>query len=145
MPRTLGHEIAGTVIEGGADVRNVSVGDRVAIHYLLSCGSCRMCLRAGEQFCESGRMIGKECDGGYAETIVVPKENAIPIPSNVPVEVAAVMICSTAAAFSALRVARLPPGSTVPRLRLGGPRVSCTPLPPRPRARPTAPRCPLPG
>src|SRR3954470_6101982 len=98
ITRTLGHEIAGTLVEVGAGPRDVSVGDRVAIHYLLSCGNCRSCLRAGEQFCEQGRMIGKEYDGGYAETIVVPKENVIPIPSNVPMDVAAVMMCSTATA-----------------------------------------------
>jgi propanol-preferring alcohol dehydrogenase len=127
-PRTLGHEIAGTVTEVGAEVRDVSVGDRVAIHYLLSCGTCRMCLRAGEQFCESGRMIGKECDGGYAETIVVPRENAIPIPPNVPVEVAAVMMCSTATAYHALRVGGVTAGTTVAVLGLGGLGISATHL-----------------
>jgi propanol-preferring alcohol dehydrogenase len=128
MPRTLGHEIAGTVTEVGAEVRNVAVGDRVAIHYLVSCGSCRMCLRAGEQFCESGRMIGKELDGGYAETIVVPKENAIPIPSNVPLEVAAVMMCSTATAYHALRVAGVTAGTSVAILGLGGLGISAAHL-----------------
>jgi propanol-preferring alcohol dehydrogenase len=127
-PRTLGHEIAGTVTEAGAEVRNVAVGDRVAIHYLVSCGSCRMCIQAGEQFCQSGRMIGKELDGGYAETIVVPKENAIPIPSNVPVEVAAVMMCSTATAYHALRVAGVGSGTTVAILGLGGLGVSAAHL-----------------
>lgn len=127
-PRTLGHEIAGTVTEAGAEVRNLSVGDRVAIHYLLSCGSCRMCLRAGEQFCESGRMIGKECDGGYAETIVVPQGNAVPVPSNVPLEVAAVMMCSTATAYHALRVAGVTAGTTVAILGLGGLGISAAHL-----------------
>lgn len=119
-PRTLGHEIAGTVTEVGVGVRDVAPGDRVAIHYLLSCGRCRQCLRAGEQFCQSGQMIGKHCDGGYAETIVVPKENAIPVPSNVPMEVAAVMMCSTATAYHALRVAGVTAGTTVAILGLGG-------------------------
>lgn len=47
-PRTLGHEIAGTVTEVGAGVRDVTPGDRVAIHYLLNCGRCRQRLRAGD-------------------------------------------------------------------------------------------------
>ncbi len=127
-PRTLGHEIAGTVTEVGAEVHDVSVGDRVAIHYLLRCGSCRMCRRAGEQFCESGRMIGKERDGGYAETIVVPSQNAIPIPSNVPMDVAAVMMCSTATAYHALRVAGVTAGTTVAILGLGGLGISAAHL-----------------
>src|SRR3954451_20088365 len=67
IPRTLGHEIAGTVVEVGAGTRDVSVGDRVALHYLLSCGNSRCGLRAGEPFWEQAGIIGKEYDGGYAE------------------------------------------------------------------------------
>lgn len=119
-PRTLGHEIAGTVITVGDRVREISAGDRVAVHYLRSCGTCRRCTRAGEQFCESGQMIGKHCDGGYADAIVVPARNAIPIPANVPMDVAAVMMCSTATAYHALRVANVQPGNSLAILGLGG-------------------------
>jgi propanol-preferring alcohol dehydrogenase len=124
LPRTPGHEIAGTVIEIGDDVRDVAIGDRVAIHYLKSCGVCRACREAGEQFCETGEMIGKHCDGGYAESIVVPAKNAIPIPDGVPFNVAAIMMCSTATAFHALRVAGLREGQHVAILGFGGLGVS---------------------
>ena len=113
-PRTLGHEIAGTV---------VGTGQRVAVHYLLSCGVCRGCAY-GEQFCESGAMIGKQRDGGYAEFIVVPARNAIPIPPNVPTDVAALMMCSTATAYHALRVADFKRGHRVAILGFGGLGVS---------------------
>ena len=46
-------------------------------------------------------------DGGYAEQIVVPAANAVWIPDNVPFEQAAVMMCSTATAWHALKLARL--------------------------------------
>jgi len=124
LPRTPGHEIAGTIIEIGDDVRDVAVGDRVAIHYLKSCGACRACREAGEQFCETGEMIGRQCDGGYAESIVVSAENAIRIPDGVPFNVAAVMMCSTATAYHALRVAGLREGQHVAILGLGGLGVS---------------------
>lgn len=127
-PRTLGHEIAGTVTAVGDGVTSVAAGDRVAIHYLLSCGECRACRTAGEQFCESGRMIGKQADGGHAESIVVPEANAIPIPPNVPFEVAAVMMCSTATAYHALRVAGVQSGSSVAVLGFGGLGVSAVHL-----------------
>lgn len=120
VPRTLGHEIAGSVAEVGEGVSRIAAGDRVAVHYLKSCGKCRACREAGEQFCESGEMIGKHCDGGYAETIVVPARNAIAIPPNVPAEVAAVMMCSTATAYHALRVAGIAAGKSVAILGLGG-------------------------
>src|SRR5437870_783012 len=54
LPLTLGHEVAGTVERVGKDVRNVSPGDRVCVHYLVSCGSCEFCIHGLEQFCRNG-------------------------------------------------------------------------------------------
>src|SRR5262245_35401365 len=48
LPRTPGHEVAGVISEVGDDVSDVRVGDRVAIHYLVSCGVCRSCTQSGE-------------------------------------------------------------------------------------------------
>jgi len=124
LPRTPGHEIAGIVREVGPGVTDVAVGDRVAVHYLRSCGACRSCREYGEQFCETGQMIGKHCDGGYAERVTVPAANAIPVPPAVPLDVAAVMMCSTATAYHALRVARFEPGQSVLLLGFGGLGVS---------------------
>ena len=126
-PRILGHEIAGRVVEVGASVSERRVGERVAVHYLRSCGACRGCGR-GEQFCESGQMIGKQCDGGYAQSIVIPSRNAVPIPDNVPFEIAAVMMCSTATAYHALRVGGFERGKSVAILGLGGLGISALQL-----------------
>jgi threonine dehydrogenase-like Zn-dependent dehydrogenase len=41
---TLGHECAGTVIAAGDTVKNVAVGQRVAVDPLISCGRCDQCL-----------------------------------------------------------------------------------------------------
>jgi propanol-preferring alcohol dehydrogenase len=120
VPRTLGHEIAGLVTAVGTEVTQLAAGDRVAVHYLLSCGVCDACRRYGEQFCASGQMIGKHCDGGYAETIVIPANNAIPIRANVSFEAAAVMMCSTATAYHALKVAGFRPRMSVMILGYGG-------------------------
>jgi 2-desacetyl-2-hydroxyethyl bacteriochlorophyllide A dehydrogenase len=103
VPRTLGHEIAGV---------NTATGERVAIHYLLP----------------SGDMIGKEVDGGYAEKIAVPAENAIPIPDHVSFEEAAIMMCSTATALHALRLASFQPGESVAILGFGGLGISALQL-----------------
>lgn len=120
LPRTLGHEIAGVVTEAGAGAGELAPGDRVAVHYLLSCGTCDRCLGPGEQFCSTGRMIGKDADGGYAESIVVPARNAVRVPDAVPFEVAAVMMCSTATAYHALRLAEIAPGQSVLIVGFGG-------------------------
>src|SRR5437764_11445383 len=43
LPLTLGHEIAGVVEKTGADVQSFTVGDRVCVHYLVTCGQCIFC------------------------------------------------------------------------------------------------------
>jgi 2-desacetyl-2-hydroxyethyl bacteriochlorophyllide A dehydrogenase len=95
LPLTLGHEIAGVVAD---------TGQRVALHYLH----------------DDGRMLGKEVDGGYAERIVVPAANAVPIPDGVSFEAAAVMMCSTATAYHALRLAGMRAGESVAIIGFGG-------------------------
>jgi D-arabinose 1-dehydrogenase-like Zn-dependent alcohol dehydrogenase len=120
LPLTLGHEIAGRVEEAGADVTHVSAGDRVCVHYLVHCGSCEFCMRGLEQFCRSGQMIGKHRDGGYAEFIKVPGVNAFPLPGEIPFEVGAIMMCSSATALHALNKARLKPGESVAIFGFGG-------------------------
>jgi propanol-preferring alcohol dehydrogenase len=128
LPLTLGHEIAGIVIEIGEDVTSVFVGDRVAAHYLLSCGTCADCARGGEQFCADGEMFGKECDGGFAERIAIPARNAVHIPQPIPFDEAAVMMCSTATVYHALRLASLQPGESVAIIGFGGLGVSALQL-----------------
>jgi propanol-preferring alcohol dehydrogenase len=120
LPITLGHEIAGLVTAIGDDVANAYPGDRVAVHYFVSCGRCGQCKRYGEQFCVSGEMIGKERDGGFAEKIVVPASNAIPIPEELSFSQAAVMMCSTATAYHALRLADLGGDDSLAIIGFGG-------------------------
>jgi 2-desacetyl-2-hydroxyethyl bacteriochlorophyllide A dehydrogenase len=120
LPQTLGHEIAGVVEKTGPQVTNVEVGDRVCLHYLLTCGECYYCTAGNEQFCVQGAMLGKHCDGGYAEYIAVPARNAVPVPDEVSLEQAAVLMCSSSTSFHALRKARLQPGETVAVLGAGG-------------------------
>lgn len=121
LPRTLGHEIAGVVeAVGSGDPGAVAVGDRVGVHYQTSCGTCRYCLAGNDQFCAAGQMIGNTRDGGYAELVAVPARNLVPVPDAVPLEHAAVMMCSSATSFHALHKGRLQPGETVAVFGLGG-------------------------
>lgn len=119
LPRTLGHEIAGTITAAGAGA-GLDVGTRVCLHYLVSCGTCRHCASGVEQFCERGQMLGKELDGGFADTVVVPARNAFAVPDAVSTAAAAVMMCSTATVFHALAVGRIAEDSTVVVFGAGG-------------------------
>jgi 2-desacetyl-2-hydroxyethyl bacteriochlorophyllide A dehydrogenase len=120
LPITLGHEVAGIVERAGEQVTGLRAGDRVAIHYLATCGECHYCRLGHEQFCVNGRMIGKHRDGGYAEYIAVPARSIVPLPSTIPFEAGAVMMCSSATSFHALRKARLQPGESVAVFGAGG-------------------------
>ena len=117
---TLGHEVAGRVETVGKEVRHVSPGDRVYVHYLVSCGRCDFCLRGHEQFCGKGQMIGKHRDGGYAEFIKVPGRSVFVLPDEIPFEHGAVMMCSSATALHALNKARLQGGDSVAIFGFGG-------------------------
>ena len=128
LPITLGHEIAGVVSAVGEGVTELRERARVAMHYLFSCGTCERCRRFGEQFCPEGGMIGKERDGGYAQRVVVPAVNAIPIPDEVSSDVAAIMMCSTATAYHAIRLSGLKQGESVAVLGFGGLGVSAVQL-----------------
>jgi len=120
LPVTLGHEVAGRVESVGDDVDHVSPGDRVYVHYLVSCGRCDFCLRGYEQFCTKGQMIGKHRDGGYAEFIAVPGRNLFVLRDEIPFEHGAIMMCSSATALHALNKARVQCGDSVAIFGFGG-------------------------
>jgi propanol-preferring alcohol dehydrogenase len=121
LPRTLGHEVAGVVEALGPNPpAGIMEGLRVGVHYQTSCGTCRHCLAGNDQFCVSGQMIGNGRDGGYAEKIVIPARNLVAIPDGVAIEHAAVMMCSSATSYHALRKGRLQPGERVAVFGLGG-------------------------
>lgn len=79
-PVTMGHEFSGVVSELGENVTSLSAGDRVAVNPILSCGDCRYCNTGRQNLCESLGFIGLSGGGGgFAEEIVVPAQNAIPL------------------------------------------------------------------
>ena len=128
LPITLGHEVAGVVEQTGADATGFAVGDRVCIHYLATCGNCRHCQRGQEQFCETGAMLGKHRDGGFAEYVLAPARSLVALPKEIPFTQGAVMMCSSATALHALNKARLKPGETVAVFGIGGLGISAVQL-----------------
>ncbi|MFH1574588.1 MAG: alcohol dehydrogenase catalytic domain-containing protein, partial [Acidobacteriota bacterium] len=120
LPLTLGHEVAGVVERAGGEVTRLKPGDRVCVHYMVTCGDCVYCNKGSEQFCVSGRMIGKYRDGGYAEYISIPARSAFLLPDAIPFEHGAVLMCSSATSLHALNRARLSAGDTVAVFGAGG-------------------------
>jgi len=120
LPITLGHEVAGVIEEIGSQVTNVKAGDRVCLHYNISCGDCYYCNTGNEQFCGSVKMIGHHVDGGYAEYIVIPARNAIPLPDEILFEQGATLMCASATALHALSKGKVKAGETVAIFGVGG-------------------------
>lgn len=120
MPITLGHEVAGEIEWAGSQVTTLLAGDRVALHYNISCGDCYYCSTGNEQFCRTVKMLGHHLDGGYAEYVAVPARNAIPLPDEISFEEGATLMCASATALHALRKGRVRGGETVAVFGVGG-------------------------
>ncbi len=113
-PVTMGHEIAGTVEAVGAGVGNRRVGDRVLLYYYAGCGECEWCRRGEENLCGALKAeLGFFNDGGYAEYVVVPERNAVPLPDHVSLEEAAPIGCGVTTAIHACSLAGVSEGDVV--------------------------------
>lgn len=81
-PLIMGHEFSGDVVEIGNRVKDISVGQRVVINPLLSCGRCHSCLKGLENLCETRALIGIHRSGAFADYTVVPASAVWKIPDN---------------------------------------------------------------
>jgi len=120
LPRTFGHEGAGVVKEVGSGVTDVKVGDRVAIHYVISCGVCKHCMRGNDNRCRRRVSIGHDVDGFFAEYVKVPARNALRIAPNIPFDWAALTGCAVSTAYHAVTVSGLRRGDTAVVFGAGG-------------------------
>jgi L-iditol 2-dehydrogenase len=71
-PRVIGHEIAGEVVQVGAQVDGWAPGDRVQVIAAIPCGECPDCERGWMTICPNQRSMGYHYDGGFAEYMIVP-------------------------------------------------------------------------
>src|SRR4051812_26568130 len=83
LPRILGSEIAGQIVELGEDVDNWRIGERVAVQSNLFCGLCEYCLSGEESICLYGELLGVDRDGGFAEFVAVPARALVRMPESV--------------------------------------------------------------
>jgi 2-desacetyl-2-hydroxyethyl bacteriochlorophyllide A dehydrogenase len=91
LPLVPGHEFAGAVVAVGTEVREVAVGDHVAVDPTLNCGECRQCRLGRFNLCERWRAIGVSDAGGAAEFAVAPEANCVVLPEGVATRDAALI------------------------------------------------------
>ncbi|MGV9798130.1 NAD(P)-dependent alcohol dehydrogenase [Mycobacterium sp. NPDC003449] len=123
LPYTLGHENAGWIVDAGAGVTNVAVGDAVIVHPQPSCGLCPGCRRGDDMLCENAFFPGvSDHDGGMAEYLRTSARACVKLRQGTePAEVAALADAGLTA-YHAVRKAipLLPPGTTAVVQGIGG-------------------------
>jgi S-(hydroxymethyl)glutathione dehydrogenase/alcohol dehydrogenase len=145
-PIAMGHEGAGVVEAVGPGVRSLSVGQSVALSWLVPCGTCRACRLGRVWACvdspsfrhrmpdgatvltaHDGAPVLSYCGiGTMAEATIVPETAAIALPDGVDPAVAALIgCCVTTGVGAALKTAEVPAGSSVAVIGLGGVGLSC--------------------
>lgn len=138
-PFVPGHEGAGEVIDVGDGVTGLSAGDRVLVCWLPACGTCPSCKRGQTHLCLAGFMnagtpnfkrpggdvFGFAGTGTFTEEVVVGAACAVPIPDDVPFEIAALIGCGvTTGLGAAINTAQVEAGSSVAVIGCGGVGIS---------------------
>jgi len=142
MPMALGHEAAGEVVETGPGVRDLKPGDHVILVFVPSCGHCLPCAEGRPALCEPGfrsngagtlltgatrlTLNGKQVFhhigvSAFADYAVIAQESAVKIDPTLPFEEAALFGCAVVTGAGAvINTAKVPPGTTVAVVGLGG-------------------------
>ncbi|MFN4289752.1 MAG: L-threonine 3-dehydrogenase [Permianibacter sp.] len=90
VPMTVGHEYVGVVAGMGSEVKGLKIGQRVSGEGHLVCGHCRNCRAGRRHLCRNTTGVGVNRPGAFAEYLVIPAENAFPIPDDIPDDIAAI-------------------------------------------------------
>src|SRR5258708_16185569 len=112
LPVTLGHETVGRVTQCGPGVERLAVGDIVVVNPAIACGACEAC-RAGDPVgCLDRQAFGLVRDGAFASRVNVDARYALHFPSDVPIELGALVEPLSIGAY-ALDVAAFEAGANV--------------------------------
>ena len=102
VPMHVGHEYVGVVEAMGTEVRGLRIGQRVSGEGHIVCGHCRNCRAGRRHLCRNTVGVGVNRPGAFAEYLVIPAENAFPIPDDIPDEIASILDPFGNAAHTAL-------------------------------------------
>ena len=136
-PCVLGHEGAGEVVEVGAGVTDLAVGDHVVVVWVPPCGQCNLCLTGQANLCTNimfsvaggsphfrlggDPVFGMAGTGTFAEQVVLPQQAVVKVPHDVPWEIASLIGCGvTTGVGAAINAAKVQPGSSVIVFGCGG-------------------------
>ena len=114
LPIIPGSEIAGTIATVGSGVGDLEPGAPTLVAPAVSCGLCDRCLNNQDPLCRGYKILGEHRDGGYADFVVVPRRNILPLPKALTfVEAAAIPLVFLTAWHMLTSRARLSAGEDV--------------------------------
>ena len=90
VPMVVGHEFCGEIVETGAAIKKYKVGQRVSGEGHITCGLCRNCRAGRGHLCRNTKGVGVHRPGSFAEFLSLPEANVVPIPDDIPMEIAAI-------------------------------------------------------
>ncbi len=90
VPMVVGHEFCGEIVDTGAAASKYSIGQRVSGEGHITCGLCRNCRAGRGHLCRNTKGVGVHRPGSFAEYISLPESNIVPIPDDIPDEIAAI-------------------------------------------------------
>jgi threonine 3-dehydrogenase len=102
VPLVTGHEFVGKVVEIGANVQHVKIGDMVSAEGHVVCGTCRNCMAGRRHLCANTQGIGINRPGAFAEFVAVPAANVWHCSKDIPTELYAIFDPLGNAAHTAL-------------------------------------------
>lgn len=106
LPLVIGHEIVGTVLQIGGDVKGFNLGERVGVPWVAkTCGHCKFCKSGRENLCDNAQFTGYDIDGGYATHTVANAEFCFPLPEALSNEETAPLLCAGLIGWRTLKLA----------------------------------------
>lgn len=104
FPHVPGHELAGTVVAVGRDVRLWRGGERVTTPFVCGCGACVPCRRGDHQVCDYQTQPGFTHWGSFAELVAIHHAdvNLVVLPDAMTFATAAALGCRFATSFHAV-------------------------------------------
>ena len=82
-PMVIGHEYVGEIDALGKGVTAYNIGQIVSGEGHIVCGHCRNCRAGNGQFCRHTNSVGVNRNGAFAEYLVIPASNVVPIPKDI--------------------------------------------------------------
>lgn len=113
IPRIMGHEYSGNVVEVGADVTEFAEGDNVIEEPIHDCGHCFQCRNGQPNVCQNFSITGMHRDGAYAEYTTVSPRHLHAVPDGVPLDQAAITEPASIATRTVLEQSTTTPGDNV--------------------------------